>query len=339
MKINRILFFTLMVISFFLPSCIALESLRINAIPKYALEENGEYIVIWNRTGIGMNPNDRRPAMVGGPGRIIVDGRKNLPLALTKIYGLDSLSGEDVWEISNAGGGQLIIEEEYLYFGAAGWAKVISYNIENGELVWSTSLPWAHSVTDLYFAQNKIFAHTNDSEFFVLSDDGEILNNFSETFRVFLETNNILYMEALFSVKAVDASSKKEIWHLKLDDKYTHAPIFDNGTIFIRTWDSSSTYIYSVDQTAGVVNWKVSAEVLSNLYLAGDKFYYMSRDGFFVSADRSTGDEISRVKFSPEIDLNALTGGFFITGDAVNDIIVVSFEGNDQIMGIRVINP
>jgi len=252
---------------------------------------------------------------------------------------LDSLNGDEVWEIANAGNGELIIDGEQLYYGAVGWAKVISYNINNGKSAWSTSLPWAHSVTDIYFANDKIFVHTNDSEFFVLSNDGEILDNFSETFRVFLEMDNVLYMEALSSVKAVEISSKQEIWHLRLDDGYTHAPIFENGTIFIRTRGSSPTYIYSIDQTTGAVNWKVSREVLSNLYLSGDKIYYISRDGFLISIARSTGDEISRVKFSPDIDLNALTGDFFITGDPANDIIVVSFAGNHQIMGIKVINP
>lgn len=339
MESNRNSHFKLMLFSLFISSCLVLENLQMNLLPKYVLEENDEYIVVWNRTDFGMNHNNRRPAMVGGPGRIIVDGRKMRPLALTKVYGLDSLSGNDVWEISNAGGGELIVDGEHLYFGAVGWAKVRSYNIENGESVWSTSLPWAHSVTDIYFANDKIFVHTNDSEFFVLSDDGEILDNFSETFRVFLKMNNVLYMEALFAIKAVDTSSEKEIWRLRLDDKYTHAPIFDNGTIFIRTWNSSSTYVYSINQATGVINWKVSGEVLSNLYLAGDKIYYMSRDGFLISIDRSSGDEISRVKFSPELDLNASTGDFFITGDSANDIIVVSFAGNHQIMGIKVINP
>ena len=181
--------------------------------------------------------------------------------------------------------------------------------------------------------------HTNDSEFFVLSSDGEILDNFSETFRVFLELDNVLYMKSLFAIEAIDTSSEKEIWHLRLDDDYTHAPIFDKGTIFIRTWDNSSTYIYSIDQTTGAVNWKIAGEVLSNLYLAYDKIYYISQDGFLVATERSTGNEISRVKFLPNVDLNASTGDFFITGDSTNDIIVVSFAGNHQIMGLKIINP
>lgn len=312
-------------------------------IPLYALEENSEYTVIWNRTDISINPNDQRPNMVGGSGKIIVNGRKNEPLASRKIYGLDSLSGEYIWEANDADSGQLIIEGRYLYFGTVGGARVISYDIYNGELVWSTSLPWTQSVSEIYFAEKKLFIYTSDFEFFVLNSNGEILSNLSKStngsFRVFLEKNNMLFTEALLAIKAVDASSRQEVWNLSLGNQYTHSPIFSDRTIFLRTWNGSDVSIYSIDQMTGVANWKVSANAISNLYVAGDKLYYVSWDGCLVSLDSNTGNEISRVKFLPEVDTNATTGGFSITGDVVNDIIAVTFAGNDQIMGIKVINP
>ncbi len=311
-----------------------------DTIPTYALEDNSEYIVIWNRTDISTDPDDRRPDMVGGSGRIIVNGRKNEPLALWRNHGLDSISGETVWEASESGSGQIIIEGEYLYLGTVGDARVISYAIDNGELVWNTSLPWAHSVLEIYSVENKIFIYTGDFEFFVLNSNGEILSNSSdESFRVFLGMNDLLYIESLLAIKAVDASSRQEVWSLNLGDQYTHSPIFSDGTIFLRTWNGSDVSIYSIDQITGAVNWKVSTNAISNLYVAGNKLYFMSWDGCLVSVDKNTGDEISRVKFLPEVDTNATTGGFSITGDVLNDIIVVSFAGNDQIMGIKVINP
>lgn len=313
-----------------------------DTIPTYALEENSEYIVIWNRSDISTNPDDRRPGMVGGSGRIIVNGSKNEPLALWRIHGLDSISGETVWEASESGSGQIIIEGEYLYLGTVGDARVISYAIDNGELVWNTSLPWAHSVLEIYSVENKLFIYTGDFEFFVLNAGGEILSNLSKpngSFRVFLEKNDLLYMESLLAIKAVDVSSGQQVWNLNLGNKYTHSPIFSDGTIFLRTWNGSDVSIYSIDQMTGVVNWKVSANAISNLYVAGDKLYYMSWDGCLVSVDKNNGNEISRVKFLPEVDKNATMGGFSITGDVVNDIIAVTFAGNDQIMGIKVVNP
>lgn len=331
----------------FLVASVLLRSYIINflesqtkTIPLYALEDNSEYIVVWNRTDISANPDDQRPPIVGGSGKIIVNGRKNEPLASRKIYGLDSLSGEILWNANDADSGQIIIEGEYLYFGTVGGAKVISYTIDNGELVWSTSLPWTQSVAEIYFAENKLFIYTSDFEFFVLNSNGEILSNSSdESFRVFLEMNDLLYMESLLAIKAVNVSSRQEVWSLNLGDQYTHSPVFSDGTIFLRTWNGSDVSIYSINQMTGAVNWKVSANAISNLYVARNKLYYMSWDGCLVSVDKNTGNEISRVKFLPEIDTNATTGGFSITGDVVNDIIAVTFAGNDQLMGIKVINP
>jgi outer membrane protein assembly factor BamB len=352
MKTNKTLFVfigagLLLFLYLLLVASVLLRSYIINfvnsqtdTIPTYALEENSEYIVVWNRTDISTNPDNRRPGLVGGSGRIIVNGRKNEPLALWRIHGLDSISGETVWEASESGSGQIIIEGEYLYLGTVGDARVISYAIDNGELVWNTSLPWAHSVLEIYSVENKIFIYTNDFEFFVLNTNGVILSNSSdESFRVFLEMNDLLYMESLLAIKAVDVSSRQEVWSLKLGSQYTHSPIFSDGTIFLRTWNGSDVSIYSIDQMTGAVNWKVSANAISNLYVARNKLYYMSWDGYLVSVDKNTGNEISRVKFLPEIDTNATTGGFSITGDVVNDIIAVTFAGNDQIMGIKVLNP
>jgi hypothetical protein len=65
----------------------------------------------------------------------------------------------------------------------------------------------------------------------------------------------------------------------------------------------------------------------------------VSEDGYLVALDRATGDEISRVKFSPEIDLNKQHGGYFITGDPTNNILAISFGDNTRIMGLEIKNP
>ena len=162
--------------------------------------------------------------------------------------------------------------------GTAGTATVQSYQTDDGKLLWSTRLPWAHSTDDICFAENKIFAHTNDGKFFILNQRGKILNSFSEMNRTFLAIDDILYLEYNSGIKAVRISSKEELWRVELDNRYTDAPIFDDETIFIRTWHSPPS-IYSVDQYTGEIHWKVSQDVHSNLYVLGEKIYLLSIDG------------------------------------------------------------
>jgi outer membrane protein assembly factor BamB len=57
-----------------------------------------------------------------------------------------------------------------LYRGTVGTTTVYAHNIDNGELLWSTWLPSAHSTSTIYFADNKIFVFSNDGEFYVLNE-------------------------------------------------------------------------------------------------------------------------------------------------------------------------
>jgi outer membrane protein assembly factor BamB len=265
------------------------------------VEPNDEYEVIWNTSDFRIENNKNRPMLVGAPGRIIVQGWKSGDVFLVTIAALDSMSGEIVWQIQEGHDGyQLIAHDNVLYRGIIGSAAVQSFSIEDGELLWRTPLPWGHSVSDLYFAENKIFVYTNNDLFFLLNERGDILETIHTTDRMFLKKNGVLYMEDVYSIKAVDLSTKNELWRLELDydNRYTYAPIFDDGTIFLMTWAD----IYSIDQPTGEVEWKLSQDVLSNLCILGDKIYFISHDGYLVAINRYSGTEISKVKFSPPLD-------------------------------------
>lgn len=324
--------FLILVLGLFMPACFLVEASRIHPVSQYTLETNNEYAIIWNRTDVSMTH------MVGAPDMIFVLGQDNKKLVSNgDIFSFDSLTGEDVWKTSagSAGSGTVIATNERVYYGTVGLAWVEAYDIENGKLLWKTGLPWAHSVTDLYYAENKIFVYTADSEFFILSKDGGILGNEFSSYFVYLEIDNVRYMGDGSAIWAVDVDSAIELWRFEAG-LYVDDPVFDNGTIFIATWDE----IYSIDQATEAENWKASGDVLSNLYIANDKIYFVSEDGYLVALDKSTGDEISKVKFSPEFDMSVpRSGSFFIAGDPENNVIAVSFANSSQIMGIKILDP
>ena len=322
-------------ISVFAFACMVVEAGLPHPAIYRSLETNEEFDEIWHVENIQMTYNRRRTNMVGAPGRIIIMGWKRGSLPTAKPIGLDSLTGETVWTIFNGADGDSIISQgELLYRGTVGIATVQSYQTDAGKLLWSTRLPWAHSTDDIYFAANKIFVHTNDGEFFILDQEGEILNSFSEMNRTFLAINDVIYLEYNSGIKAVRISSKEELWRVELDNRYTDAPIFDDGTIFIRTWHDPPS-VYAIDQNSGEILWKISQNVHSNLFVLGEKIYFLSFDGSLVTIRRNTGEEISRVMFSPAFDLDKQNGGYFICGDPTNNVLAVSFGDNSQIMGLK----
>ena len=347
MRVNNSKLLIVAIILFTL-SCFSIESAQTHVAPQYVLETNDSFEMTWNLSGIGVIPNRRRSNLVGVPGKIVIHGWKtsdaqdlqDLQTSKAKVIGLDSLTGNTVWMVNGAQVSEIISNGENVYGGTYGIVTVRSYNIQNGKLLWQTLLPTAHSTSDIYFAENKIFVHTNDAEFYILNDQGEVLDSFSEILDTFLEKDGVLYMSDVSAIKAVDFSSKKELWRLELgmDIGYAYAPIFDNGTIFLNTSDVPA-YIYSIDQDTGEVNWKATQGVLSNLYVTEDKIYFLNPDSRLVALDKYSGDELINVKFSPPFNLSDQSGSYFISGDPTNNILAVYFGDNSQIMGLKIKEP
>jgi len=337
MKINSFKIFFIAINSLVL-SCSIIGAGHSSPIVYYSLEINDQFEMVWERTDIETDYNDRRSSIVGSPDRIIIASWDQSTIS-AGVIGLDSVNGDIVWKVSrDANSASIIIQDDILYRGTVGTATVQSYSVQDGKLLWDTRLPWAHSVSDIYSVSGKVFVHTNDSEFFILNDKGEILDNFSEGHRAFLEIDGILYMDDNYAVQALDSSSKTEIWRVDIGKEYRHAPVFDGETIFLRT-RYSPAYIYSIDRITGKINWKVSQEILSNLYVSGERVYFMSSDSYLVTLDRNSGSEISKIKFLPAFDLSESHDGYFIAGDPTNNILVVSFGGSTQIIGLKIKKP
>jgi len=299
--------------------------------PQHSLESNNEYQVIWNLSDI------QAPTITGAPDKIIVEGFKKGKVSRTTIFGVDSKSGDIIWEIPGSTSESIIAHDNTLYRGTVGITTVYAHNIDNGELLWSTWLPSAHSTSTIYFADNKIFVFSNDGEFYVLNEQGEILDKFYQTSDTFLKIDGVLYVSKNYSLRAVDYSSREELWQLDIGQHFT-APIFNDGEIFLKTWNYSAD-IYSIDQYIGKINWMTSQNVQSNLCLCGDKMYFTSPDGELVAIDRYSSNEISRVKFSPQFDLDKQIGDYYVACDATNNVLAISFGDNTQIMGLKIMNP
>jgi len=308
-------------------------------VPKHLLETNKEYENIWDLSNIRVGADTfNHPRIVGTSGKIIANGAKQGWFSSGSVFGIDSINGEVVWEISGDTEGDMFAQNKTLYLGTVSTANLKSYNIENGELLWSTPLFRGHSVSSIYYSENKLFVGDSNEMFFILNEQGEVLDSFYLPYRPFLELGGVLYRQDNFSIRAVELSSKKELWILDIGKRFTHSPIFDNGEILLRT-ESEPTNIYSIDQHAGKVTWMISQDILSNLCVIGDKIYFTNRDSYLVVINRYSGNEISRVRFSPQFDLDKQIGSYSVACDKKNNILAVTFRDNTEIMGLKILNP
>jgi len=187
------------------------------------------------------------------------------------------------------------------------------------------------------YSDNQILVHTDDAECFVLDNEGKILANFQETFKVFLKDGDVLYMESATGIQAVNSSTEEKFWGLETGF-YSSIPVFSDKAFFLNTF-SENGYILSVSRETGSINWKAIQNVLSNLYVTDDKIYFVSSDGYLVVLDKHSGKEILRNEFSPPFDLNKQSGKYVVTGDPANNVLVIAFGDNTQITGLMILNP
>jgi len=326
-------------LSLLMVSCLSGNFLPDKPTPARTLEINNEYEVIWSLPNMYVDDCSQNPLMVSIPDIIFVE-KSNTWQESRSVLAINSLDGKTLWQIEPPSlyNGILLARDKVLYRAIYGVAAVQAYNIADGKLLWQTSLTGGHSSIDLYFADNKIFVSTSDNEFFILSDQGEILEHRIMQADVYGEMNGVMYVQDN-AFRAIEIASGRELWQVVVDRfKFRSSPIFDKEAIFLRTADIKGS-IYSLDQGTGKVNWKVSQKMYSNLYLTGEKIYFISSDGYLVTIDRNSGAELSKVRFS-SFPSELSTGlDYCITGDAANNVLAVSFSDNNQILGIRIKNP
>ncbi len=301
----------------------------------HLLEANDVYSVIWNVTDISTEN-----LLAGAPGRIIVVGNKN-GSPLPSIFGLESATGEIIWQIDGeSAGGALVEDDGVLYRGRSGFAEVIAYDTETGLLLWRTLLPAGHSVANIVVMADTVFAYTNNNLFFVLDKQGEILQVDYTTNISFFEMNGIVYDQNGLVFEAVDIASEQVVWQLELEGMISDSPIVENDKIFFNT-DRIPNNIYSLNSSTGEVIWKVSQRTTSNILMLNDKIIFISNEdgGYLVTIDMSTGDEIARARFLPGFDTYENTYGYSIAGDAQNNIVAIAFGDNTQLMGLKVETP
>ncbi len=336
MKTSRLFLLTINTFCLLVLSCSANGDQQ-DHIPNHLLETNNQYEIVWSMSTLRVDNNDRRSMIVGSPGKIIVEGWKDDKSLL--LSAIESLSGQIIWQtpVDFNMAGYLISKDLRIYRGTFGNSVIQSYDIDTGELEWETALPQAHSTTELYFSADKIFVFTGNNKFFVLDNKGNILNTRYETFRTFMEDNGEVYKDRNNYLEAIESSSQKTIWSVKIRERFTHSPIFYDGTIYLRTW-AIPTFIYSIDQSSGIVNWIVHEDILSNLCVLGDKIYFLASDSSLITIDRFTGSEISKVRFLPTFDSTKQVGGYFISADPANNVLAISFGDNSQITALKILN-
>jgi outer membrane protein assembly factor BamB len=303
--------------------------------PLHMLVTNNQNKVLWEIQDIRMRKDDFRTKIIGSAGLTIIEGVQGNS-DLLSIIALNSLDGKIEWQKRvSPNADEIIVHDEILYLGTNGVARVQAYDISEGNLLWETSLPQGHSVSELYSQGNKIFVLTSTDKFFVLSDQGEILETYHNVLHIYMKLDDIVYQKRAADIEAVQVSSQKMLWNNKIDLRFTYSPVFYDGSIYLQT-SAIPSEIYSINQFSGKINWKVTKDVISNLCISGEKVYFLTSESDLVILGRYSGDEIAKLKFSPAFDVTSQISGYYVAFDPETNVLVVSFGDNMQVVGLKI---
>lgn len=342
MKTKRILIIILICYAVISVSCLFFGKFPKTEQANYALEPNEEYDILWAFQDERIAGAVSHPNVINWENNFyyqILELRPNGIFQRRYLVSIDSETGEESWKtrLKPDMGGFLTANHEAIIRGTIGVSNVQYFDAKTGSQLWKKYFISGHSVSDISFSENKLFIQTNDNEVYVMNNTGEVIERYIEGITSFLISDSMLLQYLNYQLNAIDFSDNDLIWTVDLkEERIQKSPILDEENIFVRTKYIPSD-IYSIDKRDGEINWKVTYDVLTNLCVMNDSVYFITYDDYLISIDKTTGVEKSKVKFDRSLKTDQYD--YFIAGDKEKQIIVIVFGDNDQLLGLKILNP
>lgn len=308
------------------------NQIRLGFQDEYKLEENAEYESLWSLNGVPfIGLHEFMPNVINlGSNFYYITSE---PILKSYLVSIDGLNGEVRWKSKfNLLTRNFLLPGDNMIIRGRNDLPVISAFDENdGSKLWNQTLYSANRIKEMYYIEEKLFVYTIDGNFFIINNEGKLIESFSEIEKTFFVLDEILYQDGGNRLIGVDIKTKERIWEINLNrGQIVFSPIIDGENMFIQTTEA----IFSIKKATREVNWQSSYNIVSNLCIMNKKIYFLTVDGALMSIDKKTGEQISKVKFTP--DQFDLQNNYYIAGDTENQILVISFGDAKQLLGIKI---
>jgi outer membrane protein assembly factor BamB len=131
----------------------------------------------WTRQNIYINPSGQTP-LIATQSKLMFIGSTSSS-DLPRLIALDGNTGNPIWQYGNNNETTLTASNKMIFVGEVG--SVTALNLDDGVVVWSTSLP-SRSVLKLLLRDNILYIDTVGGSFFLLdAETGKIIQSISYT--------------------------------------------------------------------------------------------------------------------------------------------------------------
>ena len=219
---------------------------------------------------------------------------------------------------------------DFTYIDSGGSGRIVAYQNDTGQPVWSRPLPGNHSLDFIYSNGTEVSASGTPAHFYVVSaKSGDILEDeaYPEARPIYAKWGSMpARSPTLRSLQATDARTGNVLWQATFREAVA-APVFSERYLLVRTgkWVGRVT---ALDPDSGAVLWETSDNVISNVAIAGSAVYYITMDGNLIAADASRGVELGHISFGPDVPVVYEHGHYFGYHVAATQSSVIAYMGD-----------
>lgn len=193
------------------------------------------------------------------------------------IYILDVISGKESLHITKAGGNSVALKNNMI-FSNDELGQLYSNNITNGSLNWTKKIENTTLFSYPVISKNTVILGNDNGQLFafdIYTGQNKWTYNACSSTPCGIGIRESPAVDGSFvyaissegNISAVDLSSGKEKWQIKIGNHSTYSPIINNNTIYLTTLNHevspNDNYLYAIDAITGKKNWQFFIPPLS----------------------------------------------------------------------------
>jgi outer membrane protein assembly factor BamB len=266
---------------------------------------------LWRRGGL-LIPIYDMPAGVLATEKHVFFVDHSLGWPKLRLQVLDATTGQLEWQVTDLPNEHSLATDQDRLFIAVNW-NIRAYDLSDGKLLWQTpgELP-GHTGYWLYPMGKEIWAYSTESSFGKTEQvvraydalDGTLkgqsrMKAADNTYMMF-RSPSADYWGTRDSLSAIDRSSGKTVWQMKLARPTSHWPILTNSMIILSDghfWGEPAE-LYALDVRTGAPIWLYTARCLSNIVMSNNTLYAITESTALAGIDPQTGGEKGYITFT-----------------------------------------
>lgn len=225
------------------------------------------------------------------------------PIETVHLLALDSLDGSMIWSLHDHPA-SLDVTSSALYVGST--STVTSYDLDTGEINWSTWIPFTRNFSRIYVKDDFIYTfETTGHNYLINTKTGKVTQGSGN--QEFFETN------AIFTDRT----------------KFLYYPL--------------SNSVEAISRENGKILWQIESEVISNIVVNGGMVYFLTIGGKLVGVDPQTGEILETILFDPNPFTlynpeELMTSGYYVAIDKDENLLYAYLGDSNQLFAFKILN-